>query len=171
MRRSEIARWLRENWSLILSVAVTAAITVVTFCFSSQNAEQSSALSGGIARSLLDAFSFPYSLEMLHLLNHILRKTAHFTLYFILGCSLTGITIRQKRCPALLLTVLLGAVFAALDEFHQSFVPGRGPGARDVLLDTAGVTAGSAVTLLLIFLYHRRWKKRPAGRAARQDDP
>jgi VanZ family protein len=42
-------------------------------------------------------------------------------------------------------------LYASSDEFHQSFVPGRGPAFSDVLIDTAGGLTG-------IILYE--WKQR-----------
>jgi VanZ family protein len=44
-----------------------------------------------------------------------------------------------------LLAVLLAYAYASSDEFHQSFEAGRGPSARDALLDTAGATTAQAV--------------------------
>ncbi|MFZ2371781.1 MAG: VanZ family protein, partial [Trichococcus flocculiformis] len=33
-------------------------------------------------------------------------------------------------------------LYASSDEFHQSFIPGRGPAFTDVLIDTAGGLTG-----------------------------
>jgi VanZ family protein len=38
--------------------------------------------------------------------------------------------------------LLASALFAASDEFHQSFVKSRTPSVRDVLLDVAGAFLG-----------------------------
>lgn len=38
--------------------------------------------------------------------------------------------------------VLVAALYAATDEFHQSFVPSRDGAVADVLLDTVGATLG-----------------------------
>jgi VanZ family protein len=54
--------------------------------------------------------------------------------------------------------LFLAAVFAAFDEFHQTFVPSRGPSVWDVLLDTA---AAAAVQLIL-WLWLRRRAPSPA---------
>ena len=43
----------------------------------------------------------------------------------------------------------VAALYAVTDEFHQSFVPGRYPDVRDVLVDTAG----ALVAVLLL-----RWR-------------
>jgi VanZ family protein len=76
-----------------------------------------------------------------------IRKCAHVTEYAILALLLwrvlrSGITLRM-RMPMLFGAVLLAcAVFAASDEFHQSFVKSRTPSVRDVLLDVAGALFG-----------------------------
>ena len=76
-----------------------------------------------------------------------MRKCAHVTEYAILALLLlrvlrSGLTLRMKM-PMLFGAVLLAcAVFAASDEFHQSFVKSRTPSVRDVLLDVAGAFFG-----------------------------
>lgn len=49
----------------------------------------------------------------------------------------------QMKIPTLFGAVLLAcALFAASDEFHQSFVKTRTPSVRDVLLDVTGALFG-----------------------------
>jgi len=53
--------------------------------------------------------------------------------------------------------VLLGcALFAASDEFHQTFVKSRTPSVGDVLLDIAGATVG----LLIVASFARGHPKK-----------
>ncbi|MBX6378467.1 MAG: VanZ family protein, partial [Clostridia bacterium] len=84
----------------------------------------------------------------------LLRKNAHVAEYVALGAALTHAggeaAIRTWRGPAGL--TLVGAGFAALDEFHQGFVRGRVASGRDVLLDCAGLVVG----LLLARAIRRR---------------
>ena len=84
----------------------------------------------------------------------LLRKVAHFAEFSALGFCLTwrrGI-LHKKISPAL----LSGAAAAALDETIQIFVPGRGPGITDVLIDSTGVLTG----MLLLCLGHTILTKR-----------
>jgi VanZ family protein len=68
----------------------------------------------------------------------VLRKTAHVTEYAILGALLA----RVLTVPAALAT---GIVYAASDEVHQHFVPGRVGAPLDVVIDGLGVGLGILV--------------------------
>ena len=73
-----------------------------------------------------------------------LRKLAHFMEFCALGMCLRwlfGMLLQSKRRP-LLLPLGAGFLTACMDETIQMFVPGRGPGIKDVGIDTAGVAVG-----------------------------
>lgn len=87
--------------------------------------------------------------------HFLVRKTAHLTEYAILAmlifralrstAPLLFVRRRGRRwAPALALAIALGlsAVYAATDEFHQSFIPGREACVRDVLIDSSGALGG-----------------------------
>ena len=79
------------------------------------------------------------------------RKTAHVTEYFLLAVSVAfPLYVYGLRGP--LLVVFAGAFcagFACLDEYHQSFVAGRGPSKRDVLVDCCGILPGIILTRII----------------------
>lgn len=84
----------------------------------------------------------------------LLRKLAHFTEFGALGMLLGwlfGMLQKGKGYP-----LLLGCLAACIDETIQVFVPDRGPGIRDVLIDTSGVVAG----ILLLHLGYLCMKKK-----------
>ena len=91
----------------------------------------------------------------------IMRKSAHICEYAILAL-LVWRALRSSPTLHTKISMLFGAVlcasavFAASDEFHQSFVKSRTPSVRDVMLDVAG-----AVLALLIgaIFAHRDSKK------------
>lgn len=74
--------------------------------------------------------------------DFLLKKTAHVIEYAILAALLfrgfygSGVGILK----ALLITFVCSVLFAASDEFHQMFVPGRGPHIRDVFIDATGAS-------------------------------
>jgi VanZ family protein len=75
-----------------------------------------------------------------YLWDFLLKKTAHFVEYGILAIliyrALTNYEIKKDR--AKWLSILIAFLYAITDEYHQSFVPGRGPSVRDVVIDTIG---------------------------------
>ena len=92
-------------------------------------------------------------------IHHLVRKCAHFTEYFILSLLvLRGIRAgsREVHLRWALLTILIVAAYASLDEFHQRFVPGRTPAVRDVLLDITGGIAAQIVSALFAWRTHAR---------------
>jgi len=74
--------------------------------------------------------------------DFVLRKTAHFLIYAALGAALVTALRASGASAVARRSLLLAAVYAVTDEFHQSFVPGRAPRAMDVLIDICGAAAG-----------------------------
>ena len=132
---------MNRRYLFLLSLLLTAAVLALIFGFSAQPAPQSDGLSTRLAEWLSRLAPWLAAKTDVRGLNRLLRKLAHFTLYFLLGCGLTGMLRAQERVAAAPAAVALGVLFAALDEWHQAFVPGRGPGWGDVLLDSCGVAA------------------------------
>lgn len=83
--------------------------------------------------------------EKVEKLDHIVRKCAHFLEYMVLAAALClplwikGMEGKRR----ILLAVVLTAVYAVSDEFHQTFVPGRSGELKDVLIDTSGAVLGA----------------------------
>lgn len=73
-------------------------------------------------------------------------KILHFFIYFFLGILLSIIPISK------LILILLGILYGASDEIHQSFVPGRESSFFDFFFDTLGI--------LTAFAGVWYWKKR-----------
>jgi|ERR1051326_1212529 VanZ family protein len=91
----------------------------------------------------------------------IVRKCAHVCEYAILALLLWralggGSAIRAKMSTLFGAVLLACAVFAASDEFHQSFIKSRTPAVHDVLLDIAGALVG---LLIGVSFVHRPVKK------------
>ena len=89
---------------------------------------------------------FPHASEpTLELMHAVIRKSAHFTEYFMLSLLLTyGLlgndgTWNWRRA---IWAIVIAAGYASLDEFHQSFVPSRTASPWDALLDTVGASFG-----------------------------
>lgn len=132
---------------------------LLIFRLSSQGADESNGLSLGIAGTLINFINnvFHMDFPVSGSLNHIVRKTAHFTAYLILGIlssnalRTSGVRGWKRLCISLALCV----VYAASDEVHQVFVSGRSGQPADVLIDSSGAVVGAALSLLA-----GRWFKR-----------
>ena len=84
----------------------------------------------------------------------LLRKIAHFTEFTALGTVLGwlfGMLEKKLYWP-----LLLGTVAACVDETIQCFVPGRGPGIRDIAIDAAGVAVGIGLLMTGYYLFKQR---------------
>ncbi len=106
----------------------------------------------------------PETFEALHFL---IRKSAHFTEYGILGLMWFrawrgGRKGHQWRWALAGIGIALAT--AITDEVHQSFVPSRTGSARDVLLDLTG-----AVTVQLLLWLLIRWRRSTAAMSAGLD--
>jgi VanZ family protein len=94
--------------------------------------------------------------------GRLIRKSAHFIAYLILGFLVSHAmkneastaTAWKRRGASLLFCV----VYAISDEFHQIFVPGRGPLVKDVFIDGSGAALGIILSVVAKQLW-RRWKK------------
>lgn len=93
-------------------------------------------------------------------IHFLIRKCGHFTEYFILGLLvLRGIRAgrREVRLRWALAAIAIAACYATLDEWHQSFVPGRGGlELSDILIDTASAALAQAVTAIFMRRRSRR---------------
>lgn len=82
-------------------------------------------------------------------LDLVLRKLAHAAEYALLTLAWAWALRPATRLSAPL-GALIALLYAATDEYHQTFVAGRSGSATDVLVDAIGV--GIALALLR---YHR----------------
>ena len=70
----------------------------------------------------------------------LFKKGAHFTVYAVLA-----VLFRRALPPSRwiwALSWIFTVLYAASDEWHQSFVPGRHPQLTDVLIDACGAATG-----------------------------
>lgn len=84
-------------------------------------------------------------------IHYYVRKAAHMSIYFLLAITVS-FPLYVYRVRGFWLMLLAGIVcvgFAGLDEYHQSFVAGRGPSIKDVGFDSLGAFAG----ILLVQLF------------------
>ena len=114
--------------------------------FSAQTASVSGGTSDGLMDGLLSRLCPSYLMADVEIryaaseiLSFFLRKGAHMFLYFVLGVLVWVALSSLPRLRRGGMTVLLCAILAGLDEYHQTLVPGRSGEVRDVLIDCSGV--------------------------------
>src|SRR6185503_3967893 len=85
--------------------------------------------------------------ERLVAMHHALRKLAHFSEYWVLSLLLYRALRRDDEWSlrAAVLSVVIAGLYAAVDEFHQWFVPGRTATPADCLIDISGAAAAQGL--------------------------
>lgn len=108
-----------------------------------------------------------------HRIEHPVRKLAHMTEYFFLAIAVSfPLYVYGVRGFVLMLAAgFICVAFAAGDEYHQSFVDGRGPSVRDVMIDSIGVFFGILTVRIICwtFLAPLRIAQRSMERAQRRE--
>ncbi len=86
-------------------------------------------------------------------------KGVHFLVYGVLALFIAHGAARTWSSWSLprgfALAVVAATLWGALDEFHQSFVPGRSSDVVDLLADTLGATFGAASYSTMVALIRR----------------
>ena len=136
----------------------------IIFSFSAQNGEKSGKLSYEISYKIVEIKNNIFNEDKTEDIlkkeaDHIhfyVRKAGHITEYFILVLTIIfPLYVYGFRGRKLFITSFIMAVtFAGLDEYHQSFVDGRGPSVKDVGIDSIGILAG----ILIIYINQKRKK-------------
>ena len=134
--------WFKRWWPAIAWAALISVFS--TGLFTSDNTSR-------VIVPILH-WLFPHAVMATLLeIHHLLRKFAHFIEYFVLSLLILR-GVRNGRSEMhlrwALLTILIVASYASLDEFHQRFVWGRTPALRDVLIDTGGGTVAQIAAAL-----------------------
>lgn len=125
---------------------------ITVFCFSNQQGETSGGTSGKVIKAILKIFTKDVSEEKIQKLQLPIRKLAHFTI-FAIGGVLAIMMLNQYNIPLIqkiMYSQLIITIYAATDEFHQKFIPGRTASIWDVLIDSAG--ALTAILIISLFI-------------------
>lgn len=116
------------------------------FYFSSRTADESEQQSGFFTMLITKIFGIGGFSDF------IIRKLAHFTEFAGLGL-LFAITLKvqtgKSKTPT---AIICSSIYAATDEIHQIFVPGRACRLLDWGIDTGGAALGALAVLLIITL-------------------
>ena len=135
------------------------------YSFSAQSGEVSGDLSYKISYTIVETKNevlnegkgydeLSYEADSIH---YYVRKAAHMTEYAIFSIfvmiALIVDGIKGVRIPVI--SAVIAIAFAATDEFHQTFVPGRYGCVLDVLIDAAG----SIIGLIVVYIIYKNMCK------------
>ena len=140
---------------------------IFIFSMSAQTSGESTETSGG-AISIVLKLLYPgfqklnemQKQDLIESFQFIARKGAHFTVYGILGVFTFFAVVTYKNISIkyrYLLSNLICLLYAASDELHQYFVPGRSCELRDIFLDFSG--SFIAIILLFFIFKYKKLKK------------
>lgn len=152
-----------DRYIVFLSLIPVLAVMIVIFGFSSQNGDESGALSTRITEAVIrivypdyDHIEASEQKLLFSRTAHFVRKAAHFTEFAALGFFLLGhfraLSLKTALKHPVPGSFVTGLLYAVSDEFHQGFVGGRSPDVLDVGIDSAGVFFGILVMALVLFL-------------------
>jgi len=127
----------------------------IIFYLSAQPAQESSELSSVVMHWLLDFVENWLTIDASYF-HLVVRKGAHLSAYFILAMLTMyalGASFSLDKCcshwiPAGLAFVIC-VLYAASDEIHQLFVPGRSGQLSDVGIDAFGALLGIGVYIIV----------------------
>ena len=145
-----------------LSFVPAICVMYMIFQFSAQNGVTSSNLSYKVTKELIVIADQVLQKDMsdaqieaaIEKYHPYVRKLAHFSEYMVLAITV-AFPLYVYGLRGLWLVFFAGAFcvgFACLDEYHQSFVAGRGPSKRDVLIDSSGALLGIYITRIISFI-------------------
>lgn len=155
---------LRQNKKLFHSILVIIWMFVI-FNFSSQNGPKSTNTSDVVTSMVVNVTTSVTNKNVsreevkkrVEDSTFLVRKTAHFTEYLILGILvlqlLSDYTKINKRM--LIVSLIICYLYAVSDEVHQIFIPGRTAKVLDTFIDGAG----SLVGIVIYSIYQGKCRK------------
>jgi hypothetical protein len=149
---------MKKTYAVIF-IILGLSLMAIIFRFSSQNNVDTNLLSRNITEKIAsvvfpgyESFSNSVKAVMLNDLNNFIRKTAHFALFFSMSAVFYAFFTVMTKMYLIsgALSVAVNFIYAVIDEYHQSFVPGRTPLVKDVFIDTVGAVFGVIFCFMII---------------------
>lgn len=147
---------MKKNILRAILMLLLLSTFFIIFGFSSQDGEKSGSISKKITEEIITRIPQIQEKEQNEReaitlrIEKVIRKIAHFSIYTAVGLLLMALisTFEMKEKNRIIISLIIGIIYACSDEIHQSFVPERSPMITDVMIDTMGVMLG----ILLIML-------------------
>lgn len=132
----------------IISWCMVILWMAVIYSFSAESGETSGGKSQKITKSIQFIIDKTPLKGKVQWTDFATRKTGHVSEYLILTLLVYNAFTQSgvKMRSTILLAVIIPLIYASSDEFHQSFVAGRGPSVKDVLIDGIGILLGAGMS-------------------------
>ena len=142
--RSELRPWL---WVFIWM------LVIFLFSTSTFSGTNTSRIIGPILKWLIPEITN----ESIAFIQFFLRKTGHIVEYAILSILVSNAIVRRlaefSAIPLIFKSVFISSIYAAFDEWHQSWTVGRTGSLIDVSIDSVGALLG-----VFLFLWMLKYK-------------
>ena len=140
----------KEKIKQIIYLGLVLLWMTTIFMFSNQTGGESQGLSQKVTKVIVEIFTHNQNidegakLELIENIDYYIRKLAHFSIYAIGGILIYNYinTYNLSKKIVIIISILIGAIYAMTDEFHQIFTSGRSANVFDVLIDSCGVITG-----------------------------
>lgn len=141
---------MKKNKYKTIYLVLVLIWMLTVFMFSSQNGEQSQNTSGKVTQLIVEIITHNQNiteskkLELIENTDYYIRKLAHYSIYALGGILIYNYinTYNTSDKKVILISILIGGIYAISDESHQHFTSGRCASVLDVLIDSFGIITG-----------------------------
>lgn len=145
-----------KKWRIVVLILI---ISTYVFIFGNslqpvENSQSESSLALVFVKPVLELF-----INNVNITDHLVRKMAHFTEFFVLGFELLLFSsmLKQIKLQEVANCLSIALASAVTDEALQMLTLGRGPLVSDVLLDFIGACIG--ILIMLAINEFRIWQQ------------
>ena len=153
----------KQKINKIIYLALIIIWMLTVYMFSNENGNESQNTSRSVTKTIVKIITYNQNLTeeqeltLIENTDYVVRKLAHFSIYLLGGILIYNYinTFNLKGNKKIIISVIIGVLYATFDEFHQYFVAGRSGRIIDVFIDSSGVITG----ITLIYLVKKINKK------------
>ena len=146
----------KEKCKQLISLILIIIWMLTIFMFSNQNGAESQKTSNIVTRAVVRIITYNQEItqeqenEIIENLDYIIRKLAHYSIYLLGGILILNYinTFDIETKKKIIISILIGTVYAVFDEMHQYFVANRSARIFDICIDSLGVITGVSLIYL-----------------------
>lgn len=129
---------------------------ITIFMFSNQNGNKSQNTSRNVTRAIVNILTYNQNISeeqkitLIENADYAVRKLAHFSIYAVGGILIYNYinTYNLRTRYKIIVSILIGILYAAFDELHQYFVSDRSARIFDICIDSMGAITGVTIIYL-----------------------